>query len=63
MTPGLDDFGAPTLVADQDDEDVYVQTIEQSVLAAVNARTSAVLGNWRMREKSEIRRSQFLRRV
>ncbi len=28
--------------------DVYVQTIEQSVLAAVNSRTSAVLGNWKM---------------
>lgn len=26
--------------------DVYVQTIERSVLAAVNSRTSAVLGNW-----------------
>ena len=26
--------------------DVYVQTIEQSVLAAVNSRTSAVLGSW-----------------
>ena len=26
--------------------DVYVQTIEQSVVAAVNSRTSAVLGNW-----------------
>jgi hypothetical protein len=25
--------------------DVYVQTIEQSVLAAVNSRTSAVLGD------------------
>jgi hypothetical protein len=28
--------------------DVYVQTIEQSVLAAVNSRTSAVLGGWKM---------------
>lgn len=28
--------------------DVYVQTIEQSVLAAVNSRTSAVLGDWMM---------------
>jgi integrase len=28
--------------------DVYVQTIEQSVLAAVNSRTSAVLGDWIM---------------
>jgi hypothetical protein len=28
--------------------DVYVQTIEESVLAAVNSRTSAVLGDWRM---------------
>ena len=28
--------------------DVYVQTIEQSVLAAVNSRTSAVLGDWKM---------------
>ena len=26
--------------------DVYVQTIERSVLAAVNSRTSAVLGDW-----------------
>lgn len=26
--------------------DVYVQTIEQSVVAAVNSRTSAVLGDW-----------------
>jgi integrase len=26
--------------------DVYVQTIEESVVAAVNSRTSAVLGNW-----------------
>ncbi len=31
--------------------DVYVQTIEQSVLAAVNSRTSAVLGNWKMPQK------------
>ena len=31
--------------------DVYVQTIDQSVLA-VNSRTSAVLGNWTMPEKS-----------
>ena len=31
--------------------DVYVQTIERSVLAAVNSRTSAVLGNWKMPEK------------
>ena len=36
----------------QDDGDVYVQTIEQSVLAAVNSRTSAVLGDWRMSEES-----------
>ena len=28
--------------------DVSVQTIEQSVVAAVNSRTSAVLGNWKM---------------
>ena len=28
--------------------DVYVQTIERSVLAAVNSRTSAVLGDWKM---------------
>jgi integrase len=28
--------------------DVYVQTIERSVLAAVNSRTTAVLGNWKM---------------
>jgi hypothetical protein len=28
--------------------DVYVQTIEQNVLAAVNSRTSAVLGDWTM---------------
>jgi integrase len=28
--------------------DVYVQTIERSVLAAVNSRTSAVLGDWEM---------------
>ena len=26
--------------------DVYVQTIEQSVVAAVNSRTSAVSGDW-----------------
>ena len=32
--------------------DVYVQTIEQSVLAAVNSRTSAVLGDWKMSDKS-----------
>src|SRR5580658_2576236 len=32
--------------------DVYVQTIELSVLAAVNSRTSAVLGDWRMPEES-----------
>jgi len=32
--------------------DVYVQTIEQSVLAAVNSRPSAVLGDWRMPDKS-----------
>jgi integrase len=32
--------------------DVYVQTIEQSVLAAVNSRTSAVLGDWKMPKKS-----------
>jgi integrase len=32
--------------------DVYVQTIEQSVLVAVNSRTSAVLGDWRMPEES-----------
>ena len=32
--------------------DVYVQTIEQSVLAAVNSRTSAVLGDWRMPGKN-----------
>jgi hypothetical protein len=32
--------------------DVYVQTIEESVLAAVNSRTSAVLGDWRMPEES-----------
>jgi len=32
--------------------DVYVQTIERSVLAAVNSRTSAVLGNWTMSEES-----------
>jgi len=31
--------------------DVYVQTIEESVLAAVNSRTSAVLGDWKMPEK------------
>ena len=36
----------------QDDRDVYVQTIEQSVLAAVNSRTSAVLGDWKMSDKS-----------
>jgi integrase len=28
--------------------EIYVQTIEQSVLAAVNQRTSAVLGDWTM---------------
>jgi hypothetical protein len=33
--------------------DVYLQTIEQSVLAATNSRTSAVLGNWKMPEKSQ----------
>jgi hypothetical protein len=32
--------------------DVYVQTIEQSVLAAVNSRTSAVLGDWKIPEES-----------
>lgn len=32
--------------------DVYVQMIEQSVLAAVNSRTSAVLGDWKMPEKN-----------
>jgi hypothetical protein len=32
--------------------DVFVQTIEQSVLASVNSRTSAVLGNWNMPEKN-----------
>jgi hypothetical protein len=32
--------------------DVYVQTIEQTVLAPVNSRTSAVLGDWTMPEKS-----------
>jgi hypothetical protein len=32
--------------------DVYVQTIEESVLAAVNSRTSAASGDWRMPEKS-----------
>jgi len=32
--------------------DVYVQTIEQSVLAAVNSRTSALLGDWKMPEKN-----------
>ena len=32
--------------------DVYVQTIEESVLAAVNSRTSGVLGDWKMPEKS-----------
>lgn len=31
--------------------DVYVQMIERSVLAAVNSRTSAVLGNWKIPEK------------
>jgi hypothetical protein len=31
---------------------VYVQTIEQSVLAAVNSRTSAVLGDWKMPDNS-----------
>jgi len=31
---------------------VYVQTIEQSVLAAVNSRSSAVLSDWQMPEKS-----------
>ncbi len=36
----------------QDDGDVYVQTIEQSVLAAVNSRTSAVLGDWKMSDES-----------
>jgi hypothetical protein len=53
--------------------DVYVQTIEQSVLAAVNSRTSAMLGDWKMSDKSlglkgrnlkglnAIRRSRFLR--
>jgi hypothetical protein len=32
--------------------DVYVQTIEQSVLAAVNSRSPAVLGDWKKPEKS-----------
>ena len=32
--------------------DVYVQTIEESVLAAVNSRRSAVLGDWKMPEES-----------
>jgi hypothetical protein len=32
--------------------DVYVQTIEESVLAAVNSRRSAVLGAWRLPEKN-----------
>jgi hypothetical protein len=32
--------------------DVYVQTIEQSVLAAVNSHTSTVLGDRKMPEKS-----------
>jgi hypothetical protein len=32
--------------------DVYVQTIEQSVLAAVNSHTSTVLGDREMPEKS-----------
>ena len=50
--------------------DVYVRTIEQSVLDAVNSRTSAVLGDWMMpdgglglkgRNLNEIRRSRFLR--
>ncbi|MGB9291197.1 MAG: hypothetical protein WCC31_20985, partial [Terracidiphilus sp.] len=53
--------------------DVYVQTIEESVLAAVNSRTSAVLGEWKMPEKqlglkgrnlkglNGIRRSRLLR--
>ena len=31
--------------------DVYVQTIKESVLAAVNSRTSAVLGDWKLPEK------------
>jgi len=53
--------------------DVYVQTIEQSIFTAMNSRTSAVLGDWKMPEKNlglkgrnlkglnEIRRSRFLR--
>jgi hypothetical protein len=53
--------------------DVYVQTIEQSVLAAVNSRTSAVLGDWMMPDGglglkgrnlkglNVIRRSRFVR--
>ena len=32
--------------------DVYVQTIEESVLAAVNSRTPAVLGDWKLPEKN-----------
>jgi hypothetical protein len=32
--------------------DVYRQTIEQSVLAAVNSRTSAVLGDWKVPDTS-----------
>jgi hypothetical protein len=39
--------------------DVYVQTIEQSVLAAVNSRTSAVIGRWWRRiwvRRGEIRK-------
>jgi hypothetical protein len=32
--------------------DVYVQSIEQSLLAAVNSRMLAVLGDWKMPEDS-----------
>jgi hypothetical protein len=32
--------------------DVYVQTIEQSVVAAVNSRTSALLRDWKIPAKN-----------
>ena len=43
--------------------DVYVQTIEQSVLAAVNSRTSAVLGDWKMPEESLGLKGRNLKRL
>jgi hypothetical protein len=49
---GIERFAMRPREHKDDGRRVYLQTIEQSVLAAVNSRTSAVLGDWKVPDTS-----------